>query len=106
MGAAVPRRYEPGARARPRSHGGLGAADRVGSHGRRLALRAVALRRRRPRAGQLAHGDRKSTRLNSSHGYISYAVFCLQKKKRAFLLRGGLIPEVQREFTTESKSPP
>src|SRR2546422_4915840 len=25
-------------------------------------------------------GDRKSTRLNSSHGYISYAVFCLQKK--------------------------
>src|SRR2546429_2968627 len=27
-------------------------------------------------------GDRKSTRLNSSHGYISYAVFCLKKKKR------------------------
>src|SRR2546429_2806679 len=26
-------------------------------------------------------GDRKSTRLNSSHGYISYAVFCLKKKK-------------------------
>src|SRR2546422_7564758 len=25
--------------------------------------------------------DRKSTRLNSSHGYISYAVFCLKKKK-------------------------
>src|SRR5256884_422995 len=36
---------------------------------------------------QLASGDflrredRKSTRLNSSHGYISYAVFCLKKKK-------------------------
>src|SRR2546422_7419463 len=29
-------------------------------------------------AGEL---DRKSTRLNSSHGYISYAVFCLKKKK-------------------------
>src|SRR2546422_5594992 len=28
-----------------------------------------------------AWGDRKSTRLNSSHGYISYAVFCLKKKK-------------------------
>src|SRR2546422_11210442 len=30
------------------------------------------------------HGpiDRKSTRLNSSHGYISYAVFCLKKKKQ------------------------
>src|SRR2546429_7378090 len=27
------------------------------------------------------HADRKSTRLNSSHGYISYAVFCLKKKK-------------------------
>src|SRR2546422_4649285 len=29
-----------------------------------------------------AVGDRKSTRLNSSHGYISYAVFCLKKKKK------------------------
>ena len=28
------------------------------------------------------HADRKSTRLNSSHGYISYAVFCLKKKKK------------------------
>src|SRR2546422_1446282 len=34
-------------------------------------------------AGTLGQGgaDRKSTRLNSSHGYISYAVFCLKKKK-------------------------
>src|SRR2546429_1274112 len=29
-------------------------------------------------------GDRKSTRLNSSHGYISYAVFCLKKKFISF----------------------
>src|SRR2546422_3110094 len=29
-----------------------------------------------------AERDRKSTRLNSSHGYISYAVFCLKKKKK------------------------
>src|SRR5206468_11243278 len=28
------------------------------------------------------HGDRKSTRLNSSHDQISYAVFCLKKKKK------------------------
>src|SRR2546429_3461531 len=28
--------------------------------------------------------DRKSTRLNSSHGYISYAVFCLKKKKYTY----------------------
>src|SRR2546422_1312535 len=31
----------------------------------------------------LADRDRKSTRLNSSHGYISYAVFCLKKKKNS-----------------------
>src|SRR2546429_1471235 len=29
--------------------------------------------------------DRKSTRLNSSHGYISYAVFCLKKKKKIII---------------------
>src|SRR3974390_3740784 len=34
-----------------------------------------------PRHGRLRDGDRKSTRLNSSHLYISYAVFCLKKKK-------------------------
>src|SRR2546422_7051830 len=32
-------------------------------------------------AVQAVTTDRKSTRLNSSHGYISYAVFCLKKKK-------------------------
>src|SRR2546429_10027558 len=32
-------------------------------------------------AGEIVPLDRKSTRLNSSHGYISYAVFCLKKKK-------------------------
>src|SRR2546429_2604916 len=32
------------------------------------------------RAEASPSGDRKSTRLNSSHGYISYAVFCLKKK--------------------------
>src|SRR2546422_6913264 len=37
-------------------------------------------RRNFPRYGT-ATRDRKSTRLNSSHGYISYAVFCLKKKK-------------------------
>src|SRR2546422_4234821 len=35
-------------------------------------------------------GDRKSTRLNSSHGYISYAVFCLKKKKRRINNQGVL----------------
>src|SRR2546422_3754097 len=36
---------------------------------------------------EVSRGDRKSTRLNSSHGYISYAVFCL-KKINPFLLIG------------------
>src|SRR2546427_1948927 len=33
-------------------------------------------------AGRVKKGDRKSTRLNSSHSQISYAVFCLKKKKK------------------------
>src|SRR5690349_22585109 len=36
----------------------------------------------RERAQRLAEADRKSTRLNSSHVEISYAVFCLKKKKK------------------------
>src|SRR5438270_5257360 len=38
--------------------------------------------------------DRKSTRLNSSHSQISYAVFCLQKKKRPFCI-SPLIPTLR-----------
>src|SRR3989449_6719411 len=37
-------------------------------------------------------GDRKSTRLNSSHGYISYAVFCLKKKKHNMLRHSSTSP--------------
>src|SRR2546429_3182195 len=41
----------------------------------------AASRARRGRGSRACNGaDRKSTRLNSSHGYISYAVFCLKKK--------------------------
>src|SRR5207253_8925169 len=43
---------------------------------------APARRRPRPRRAALPRGDRKSTRLNSSHVAISYAVFCLKKKKK------------------------
>src|SRR2546426_3198365 len=49
-------------------------ADRGEVSGDRVALRAV------PGSGEI--GDRKSTRLNSSHLVISYAVFCLKKKKQ------------------------
>src|SRR2546429_685769 len=38
-------------------------------------------------------GDRKSTRLNSSHGYISYAVFCLKKKKNTYMDIEGDAPQ-------------
>src|SRR3989449_8478649 len=51
---------------------------------RRWVVRAVqVLRERGFEVQHSAHAvarDRKSTRLNSSHGYISYAVFCLKKK--------------------------
>src|SRR2546430_13492358 len=43
-----------------------------------LALSSAAKRKRRKLGG-----DRKSTRLNSSHSQISYAVFCLKKKKNS-----------------------
>src|SRR3712207_8814093 len=71
-------------RARPRTvrrrrvrRGGEGAEHRGEAGEGALALRgngALLLRQR-------GSGDRKSTRLNSSHANISYAVFCLKKKK-------------------------
>src|SRR5207244_9620416 len=72
-GRAAPRRAGRG-----RAAARLPLDDRARHRGeRRLAApaRASRLRPRRPRAG-----DRKSTRLNSSHQIISYAVFCLKKK--------------------------
>src|SRR2546422_9969052 len=57
----------------------------AGAGGQLEARHAVAVRvgerDAAERSGQVAPRDRKSTRLNSSHGYISYAVFCLKKKK-------------------------
>src|SRR2546422_9630487 len=49
---------------------------------RELRDDACSVPRHRRRFGAARHPDRKSTRLNSSHGYISYAVFCLKKKKK------------------------
>src|SRR2546422_3751262 len=57
---------------------GIGDVDvprRVDRQGRGTAELPVAATRRSTRRGT----DRKSTRLNSSHGYISYAVFCFEK---------------------------
>src|SRR3712207_6854017 len=49
-----------------------------------VGQRAEAQPDRQPRPAEDAHhlADRKSTRLNSSHANISYAVFCLKKKKK------------------------
>src|SRR2546429_6186507 len=60
-----------------------GVSTRVRRAGLRLPLGPhAALLHLRGRV----RGDRKSTRLNSSHGYISYAVFCLKKKKHKKLI--------------------
>src|SRR5687768_17682922 len=47
--------------------------------------------------------DRKSTRLNSSHGYISYAVFCLKKKKKHHELGLALPQCVRRTHSRVSR---
>src|SRR2546430_14140694 len=49
-------------------------------------------------SGWMAGGDRKSTRLNSSHSQISYAVFCLKKKKKEINAVNGQL----RPFTADS----
>src|SRR5256885_11335076 len=71
----------------------IGAHSRVRSsagracRGARRESRGSASRRRCWRGRAARHcGDRKSTRLNSSHLVISYAVFCLKKKKKTVLV--------------------
>src|SRR5690349_23687390 len=59
---------------------GRGAGDRGRVEGEGRALGAVERRRDELGPDGTAQGDRKSTRLNSSHVEISYAVFCLKKK--------------------------
>src|SRR5437764_7258489 len=72
-------------------HAGDGAPHDLLAFGR---LQAIAQERRAPRLDQLEEArvtgdrDRKSTRLNSSHRCISYAVFCLKKKKNQEIHRG------------------
>src|SRR2546427_2860316 len=66
-------------------HVRLARAERVqGAGAVALGLIAVDGVRRNPLTPQERHQlvDRKSTRLNSSHSQISYAVFCLKKKKK------------------------
>src|SRR5258708_14898374 len=60
------------------------SSTRTGPSGRRFShcrFDLVSLRRVQSAASRAIRLDRKSTRLNSSHQIISYAVFCLKKKK-------------------------
>src|SRR2546430_10838892 len=57
-------------------------AARDGQAAAEVLVLEVDDQQRRGTPWQLAASDRKSTRLNSSHSQISYAVFCLQKKKQ------------------------
>src|SRR5688572_31758222 len=68
------------ARASRRARGRGG--DRPSRGDRRTGGNARVFLSRRPHPHSEASGDRKSTRLNSSHSQISYAVFCLKKKKK------------------------
>src|SRR2546430_9730483 len=47
-------------------------------------------------------GDRKSTRLNSSHSQISYAVFCLKKKNIRFTILPYLVPHIATRYINRS----
>src|SRR3989454_2678478 len=71
-------RSEGNGQARRRLLEGLGGGGLPGP-GRRVLLRAAG----RGTRGDRPPRDRKSTRLNSSHLVISYAVFCLKKKKKS-----------------------
>src|SRR3712207_7015323 len=70
-------RLAHGAVGEPRRPAALGAGGGASPGGVRAARRSRSGARRQPPAP-----DRKSTRLNSSHANISYAVFCLKKKKK------------------------
>src|SRR2546422_4160893 len=59
-----------------------GEPDPPGVFRRHARVAARLLSRRADSVPSGDPRDRKSTRLNSSHGYISYAVFCLKKKKK------------------------
>src|SRR6267143_5522468 len=60
-------------------------------HRSRGAGRSASNAARRNRRGRRLRPDRKSTRLNSSHSSISYAVFCLKKKKKTHTIHSHTV---------------
>src|SRR2546422_1081605 len=76
---------QPARRRQPDGRVGLARVGhgRCGKRGREAGdERSIVGLECRPGEEEKRRRDRKSTRLNSSHGYISYAVFCLKKKKK------------------------
>src|SRR5205085_5771136 len=72
-----------GARRRPAFHRrGRQHRRRAGRQGEGLPAHQGLARGGAEEGGEAGRRDRKSTRLNSSHSQISYAVFCLKKKKK------------------------
>src|SRR2546427_3518718 len=78
VGGASRRREHAQGRPRPRAH----ASDARAPTAPGVRLAVPDHNGHRARLRRATRGDRKSTRLNSSHSQISYAVFCLKKKKK------------------------
>src|SRR3989449_2775587 len=79
-----------------RSVGILGRADGADLHAG-ISMRSSLS----PTRTRDAFRDRKSTRLNSSHGYISYAVFCLKKKKHSY---ETCTPKIHLAFSSDIRA--
>src|SRR5687768_17878930 len=81
-------RGEPNPQRRQDAPGDVGQAQIKGGgdHG-------VSAREAKRLGGEDLVQDRKSTRLNSSHGYISYAVFCLKKKTKNKIYTTNLLTQ-------------
>src|SRR3712207_7953465 len=73
-----------------------GRAEACADRAREPPLRRAAARGR----GRGRRGDRKSTRLNSSHANISYAVFCLKKKKKK-----NHIERYNKKYSRDERTP-
>src|SRR2546422_7031877 len=77
--------HEPGAvhlQLAHHEHLSQGRVEEARDLGRDTPRVELAIGVEQDRLLERVHRDRKSTRLNSSHGYISYAVFCLKKKNK------------------------
>src|SRR3712207_7777728 len=87
---------------RPRAQAGRGGLRRRSLQGREDADVRRGRRREPGRRGVREVRDRKSTRLNSSHANISYAVFCLKKKKN---IKHIMLTRSVAHISTRKKDP-